>query len=44
VFQVSTQTVAFQLIAGLVIGVIAAVVPSIRAGRVRIAEGLRAVG
>ena len=44
VFQVSPQTMALQLGAALVIGLVAAVVPSIRASRVRIAEGLRAVG
>lgn len=44
VFQVSAHTVVLQLAAGLLIGVIAAVAPGIRAGRVRIAEGLRAVG
>jgi putative ABC transport system permease protein len=44
VFQVSTQTILLQLCAALVIGLVAAVAPSIRASRVRIAEGLRAVG
>lgn len=44
VFQVSPQTIALQLGAALVIGLVAAVAPSIRASRVRIAEGLRAVG
>jgi putative ABC transport system permease protein len=43
VFQVSTQTVALQIGAALVVGTIAAIAPSIRASRVRIAEGLRAV-
>ena len=44
VFQVSPQTMMLQFGAALVIGIVAAVVPSIRASRVRIAEGLRAVG
>jgi putative ABC transport system permease protein len=43
VFQVSTETIALQAAAALVVGAVAAVVPSIRASRVRIAEGLRAV-
>jgi len=44
VFQVSGETVLLQLAAGLVIGLVSAIAPGIRAGRVRIAEGLRAVG
>ncbi len=44
VFQVSADTVVLQLAAGVAIGIVAAIVPGIRAGRVRIAEGLRAVG
>jgi len=44
VFQVSQETVALQLAAGVAIGIVAAIAPGIRAGRVRIAEGLRAVG
>jgi putative ABC transport system permease protein len=44
VFEVSAQTMALQLGAALVIGLVAAVAPSIRASRVGIAEGLRAVG
>ena len=42
VFQVSGRTVILQLACAAVIGVVAAVAPAIRAGRVRIAEGLRA--
>jgi putative ABC transport system permease protein len=44
VFQVSTRTILLQLCAALVVGLVAAVAPSIRVSRVRIAEGLRAVG
>lgn len=44
VFEVSGTTLALQLAAGVVIGLVAAIVPGIRAGRVPIAEGLRAVG
>jgi putative ABC transport system permease protein len=44
VFEVSSQTVTLQMAAALVVGVVAAIAPGFRAGRVRIAEGLRAVG
>jgi putative ABC transport system permease protein len=44
VFQISAETVAFQLAAVATVGVVAAVVPSWNAGRVAIAEGLRAIG
>jgi len=44
VFQVSTVTLALQVGAALVVGLVAATVPGWRAGRVRIAEGLRAIG
>jgi putative ABC transport system permease protein len=44
VFHLSTRTLAMQVAAALVVGAIAAIVPGIRAGRVRIAEGLRAIG
>ena len=44
VFQVSQETVVLQLVAGIAIGIVAAIAPGIRAGNVRIAEGLRAVG
>jgi putative ABC transport system permease protein len=44
VFQISGETVAFQLGAVAIVGVVAAVVPSWNAGRVGIAEGLRAIG
>ena len=43
VFEVSVETVAMQVACALVIGIVAGVTPAIRAGRVGIAEGLRAV-
>jgi ABC-type lipoprotein release transport system permease subunit len=33
-----------QILAAMVVGIVAAAVPSWRAARVRIAEGLRAIG
>lgn len=44
VFEVSMNTVWLQFACALVVGVAAAVVPARRAARVRIVEGLRAVG
>ncbi len=44
VFFVSDDTVAMQLGAALLIGIIAAVIPAWRAARVRIVDGLRAIG
>jgi putative ABC transport system permease protein len=44
VFNVSTETVLLQLAAALLVGIVAAIVPSVRASRVRIIDGLRAVG
>ena len=44
VFHVSARTLAMQVGAALVVGIIAAIVPGWRAARVRIAEGLRAIG
>ena len=44
VFNVSTETVAMQMTAALVVGLVAALVPSVRASRMRIIDGLRAVG
>ncbi len=44
VFQVSTRTLALQVVAALIVGIVAALVPGWRAGRVRIADGLRAIG
>jgi putative ABC transport system permease protein len=42
-FKVSPQTMAMQMGAALVIGVVAAAIPAWRASRVRIVEGLRAI-
>ena len=43
-FKVSRETVMVQLLAALVIGVVAAAIPAWRAARVRIVDGLRAIG
>lgn len=43
VFNVSPQTVLLQAACAAAVGVVAAAVPAVKAGRVRIAEGLRAV-
>jgi putative ABC transport system permease protein len=43
-FKVSEQTVVMQLAAAVIVGVVAAAVPAWRAARVRIVEGLRAIG
>jgi putative ABC transport system permease protein len=43
VFVISRQTIAMQLGAAIVVGVVAAMVPAWRAARVRIVDGLRAV-
>lgn len=44
IFSVSAQTVALQAACALAVALAAAVVPAIRASRVRIVEGLRAIG
>ena len=44
VFEVSDSTVALQIVCALVVGTLSAVVPARRAARVRIVEGLRAIG
>jgi putative ABC transport system permease protein len=44
VFSVSTGTAGLQLAAAAIVGVVAALVPSWRAARVRIVDGLRNIG
>jgi len=44
VFHVTGDTVGMQLAAALAVGVLASLVPSYRASRVRIVEGLRHIG
>jgi putative ABC transport system permease protein len=44
VFEVSTETIALQFACAVAIGAIAAALPARRAARVRIVEGLRAIG
>ncbi|MES2562678.1 MAG: FtsX-like permease family protein, partial [Pseudomonadota bacterium] len=44
VFSVSDETVVLQILSALIVGLIAAVLPALRAARVRIVEGLRAIG
>jgi putative ABC transport system permease protein len=43
-FKVSRETLMMQLMAALIIGVVAAAIPAWRAARVRIVDGLRAIG
>ena len=43
-FNVSEETIAMQFAAAVVIGIVAAVVPAWNAARVRIVDGLRAIG
>jgi putative ABC transport system permease protein len=44
VFEVSNETVMLQIACALAVGGIAALIPATRAARVRIIEGLRAIG
>jgi putative ABC transport system permease protein len=44
VFNVAPETIALQALAALGVGLAASLVPSIRAARVRIVEGLRYIG
>jgi putative ABC transport system permease protein len=44
VFEVSNETVALQILCAIAVGAIAAALPARRAARVRIVEGLRAIG
>ena len=44
VFEVSRETIALQLVCAIAVGVIAAAIPARRAARMRIVEGLRAIG
>jgi putative ABC transport system permease protein len=44
IFKVSVETVIWQLGCAIVVGLVAALVPGFRSGRVRIVEGLRHVG
>lgn len=44
VFKVTPETVAMQAGSALVVGVLAGILPAIRAARVRIVEGLRYIG
>ncbi len=44
VFNVTDETITMQVIAALTVGLLAAILPSIRAARVRIVEGLRYIG
>ena len=44
IFSVSDDTVVAQAAGALAVGVVAAVVPAVRAARVRIVDGLRAIG
>ena len=44
VFNVSPETVALQIACALTVGMVAALLPMLRVGRLRIVDGLRAVG
>ncbi len=44
VFKVTPETLALQAVSALAVGVLAGILPSIRAARVRIVDGLRYVG
>lgn len=44
VFEVSSQTLLLQIVCAIAVGVVAAALPAYRAARVRIVEGLRAIG
>jgi putative ABC transport system permease protein len=44
IFAVSSATLASQAACAVAVGVLAAIVPAIRAARVRVVDGLRAVG
>ncbi|MBY4790584.1 ABC transporter permease, partial [Burkholderia dolosa] len=44
VFRVSTETVALQAACTIAVGIAAAIVPAWQAARVRVVEGLRAIG
>ena len=43
-FRISEETIVMQLAASAIIGVVAAAIPAWRAARVRIVDGLRAIG
>jgi putative ABC transport system permease protein len=43
-FRISDETIVMQLAASAIIGVVAAAIPAWRAARVRIVDGLRAIG
>lgn len=44
IFSVSQATVIMQIVCAVAVGIAAAIVPAVQASRVRIVEGLRAVG
>lgn len=44
IFKVSPDTLLMQLASGLVVGIVAALVPGIRSARIKIVDGLRHVG
>jgi putative ABC transport system permease protein len=44
IFAVSNETLAAQAACAIAVGILAAIVPAVRAARVRVVDGLRAVG
>jgi putative ABC transport system permease protein len=44
VFGIAPMTMALQFVAAIAVGIIAAIIPTVRAARVRIVDGLRSMG
>lgn len=44
VFEVNRDTVMMQIVAAVIVGLVAAIVPCVRSARVNIVEGLRSIG
>lgn len=44
VFEIAPETIALQIASALAVGIIAAIVPTLRSARVNIVEGLRSIG
>jgi hypothetical protein len=44
VFNINPETIVMQVVSGLTVGVVAALVPCVRAAHIRIVDGLRSVG
>jgi putative ABC transport system permease protein len=44
IFNVATETIYMDIAASLIVGLVAAVIPALRAVNIRIADGLRRIG